>query len=135
MMTPAQMEDAYAALVTADGDRDAEALAKLGWQFYAELGEALARNEALRARVTAAALALRPVASGPGRGTPSQALCPGCGTTGAAEACAFCGQLQDPCCGHGIEHTPATSERSGRWQCAACRATVADDPVGSRVSA
>lgn len=32
MMTPAQMEDAYAALITADADKDAEALAKLAWQ-------------------------------------------------------------------------------------------------------
>jgi hypothetical protein len=58
MMTPAQMDDAYAALVTADGDQDAEALAVLCWQLYAELATTRARASALQSRFSAIARVL-----------------------------------------------------------------------------
>ena len=135
MMTPAEMEDAYAALIAADADRDAEALAKLGWQLYAELAEANARNDALRARLTAAAVALRPGAPAPSQGTPAGFPCPGCGSAGTVEECVFCAQLQDPGCGYGLEHMPSAPGQAGRWQCSACRATVADDLAAVGASA
>jgi hypothetical protein len=134
MMTPAQMDGAYAALTTADEERDAEVLSVLSWQLYAELDEANARNNALRASLTAAAIALRPVASQPRRGMSSQALCAGCGALVAAEACLFCGQLQDLGCGHGLDHSPPASGQASRWKCTACRATVADDPAAAGAS-
>jgi hypothetical protein len=51
IMTPAQMDGMYAALVTADANQDAEALARLCWQLYEELRTARERAEGLKLRI------------------------------------------------------------------------------------
>ncbi|HEX4830344.1 MAG TPA: hypothetical protein VH478_04545 [Trebonia sp.] len=71
MMSPAQMDGVYAALVTADGDQDADALAAICWQLYRELGTVKARADALQARFTAAAQAL--ASPPPGHAAPALA--------------------------------------------------------------
>lgn len=64
MMTPAQMDGVYAALVTADDEGDPEALAQICWRLYGELGETRARADTLHARLTAAVRAVLPAAGG-----------------------------------------------------------------------
>ena len=54
--------------------------------------------------------------------------CPGCGKAGQAVPCVFCGQLQDPACGHGTSYHPADGDGHGRWRCDGCGAISADDP-------
>lgn len=136
MMTPAQMDDVFGALSGADEDGDAEALARICWQLFGELGEAHARAETLHARLAdIAARAAR--ASGPEHGSaparPGRAWsgtcwrCPGCGEAGRNEPCLFCGQPHHPGCGYGLEYTPPTVDRPGQWRCANCRAIAADE--------
>lgn len=120
MMTPAQMDDLYSALTEADAGGDAEALAKIGWQLYAELGESRTAEENLRTRLAGIAAAARDEDGEPG-------TCPGCGDPGSAASCAFCGQPLDPGCGHGLDYTPASEKTPGRWRCTGCRAIIADE--------
>jgi hypothetical protein len=54
--------------------------------------------------------------------------CPGCGEEGQAAPCAFCGQPQDPACGHGVTYDPPGDGTPGRWRCSECGAITADDP-------
>ena len=54
--------------------------------------------------------------------------CPGCGEVGQAAPCVFCGQLQDPACGHGTEYEPPSEDGPGRWHCEGCGAVTADEP-------
>lgn len=51
MITPAQMDDVFGALSSADEDGDAQTLARICWQLYGELGEAHARAATLHARL------------------------------------------------------------------------------------
>lgn len=55
MMTPAQMDDVFGALSSADENGDAQTLARICWQLYGELGEAQARAATLHARLADAA--------------------------------------------------------------------------------
>jgi len=57
-----------------------------------------------------------------------QQRCPGCGEEGQAAPCAFCGQLQDPACGHGTTYDPPGDGTPSRWRCSECGAITADDP-------
>jgi hypothetical protein len=141
MMTPAQLDDVYGTLIDADAGGDAETLARISWQLYGELGVTRARAETLRARLTLIARAVRPDgpppgAAGSGGGTAHAGQrCPGCGTPGQADGCVFCGQPQDPACGHGLDYTPASADAPGRWRCTGCGAVAADDsrqPAGAR---
>jgi hypothetical protein len=77
MMTPAQMDGVYAALVTADDHGDTEALAQICWQLYAELGETRARAETLHARLSGAARALLSVHDAPADGVGCRAIAAG----------------------------------------------------------
>jgi hypothetical protein len=133
MMTPAQMDGVYAALVTADDEGDGEALAQICWRLYGELGEARARAGALHARLAAAARPVPPAPAVPANGHSSGSLavgepCPGCGVAGQVAACVFCYQPQDPGCGYGVEYTPPSAEHPGQWRCTGCRAIAADEP-------
>ena len=58
--------------------------------------------------------------------------CPACGKAGQAAPCVFCGQLQDPACGHGTSYDPPAAETPGQWRCSGCGAVTADDPAGPR---
>jgi hypothetical protein len=132
MMTSAQMDGVYAALVTADDEGDAEALAQICWRLHGELGEARARADTLHARLAAAASTVlqAPVVLANGNSSGSQAVgepCPGCGAAGRVAECVFCSQPQDPSCGYGIEYTPLSADRPGQWRCAGCWAIAADD--------
>jgi hypothetical protein len=57
--------------------------------------------------------------------------CPGCGEDGQAEPCVFCGQLQDPACGHGTEYEPPGEDGPGRWRCEGCGAVTADEQAAT----
>jgi protein gp37 len=57
--------------------------------------------------------------------------CPGCGKAGQAVPCVFCGQLQDPACGHGTSWEPPGGGPA-RWRCDGCGAIAADDPGAAR---
>jgi protein gp37 len=59
--------------------------------------------------------------------------CPGCGKANQAAPCAFCGQLQDPACGHGTSYDPPGEDAAGRWLCSGCAAVTADDPGAPRL--
>jgi hypothetical protein len=127
MMTVAQLEDLYGPLTDADADGNAEALAKLCWQLYTELGQSITLADQRQARFSALVCAVRAVAGGVGAHDGGH-VCPGCDTPGQAVACVWCGQLQDPCYGHGLEHTPPSADADGLWRCSSCRAIVAEDP-------
>lgn len=121
MMTAGQLEAMYGTLAEADADADAETLARICWQLYAELGQAVTRAGAQQARF--AALVRAAAAHGGGQ------ACPGCRAPGQAAECAWCGQMQDPCCGYGLEYTPPSADAGGQWRCTGCRAIAADDPL------
>jgi hypothetical protein len=70
MMTPAQMDDVYGALVIADGEGNAEALARISWQLYTELGDTRARAETLHGGLAAVARIVHAVASTEGSEQP-----------------------------------------------------------------
>jgi protein gp37 len=53
--------------------------------------------------------------------------CPGCGKANQAAPCAFCGQLQDPACGHGTSYVPPSPDGPGSWRCGECGAVTAGD--------
>jgi hypothetical protein len=131
MMTPAQLDDVYGALVIAGSEGNAEALARICWQLYAELDDTRARAETLHGGLVAVARIVHAVASTKGSAPPepraSGQLCPGCGGVGLAADCVLCGQPQDPGCGFGVEYTPPSADRPGQWRCTGCRAVAADE--------
>jgi hypothetical protein len=132
MMTSAQMDGVYAALVSADDEGDAEALAQICWRLYGELGEARARADTLHAELAAAARTVLPAPAVQANGNLSGLLaagepCPGCGVASQVAACVFCGQRQDPGCGYGVEYMPPSADHPGQWRCTGCRAIASDE--------
>jgi hypothetical protein len=125
-MTPEQMDDLYSALTEADAGRDAEALAKIGWQLHSELTDALERGKALQARLGSIALTAaqdHDDYEDAGERDP----CPGCGNPEWVSPCVSCHQPVDPSCGYGLEYTPGSAESPGRWRCADCQAVIAEE--------
>jgi hypothetical protein len=76
MMTPAQLDDVYGALVIADSEGNAEALARICWQLYAELGDTRARAETLHGGLAAVARIVQAIASAKGSDEPQAAGVP-----------------------------------------------------------